>query len=284
MKAKSDVAKKLSSITDEYCEGRQKPPTMTHKTLYFDIETTGMILFGYRLGKQHIAHDQILKRSQVMCISWAWGDGKVQNAVFDRDKFDWFKKDDDADYELLKNFVNMAMDADVVIGHNGKNFDVAELRSRLIKHKLPDFQPTLIDDTYLMTKNIGFVSHKLDDLGDYLGVGKKMEHGHGVEWWVEILRGNKKILAEMCKYCSIDVARLRGIYKELKPYIGSNLNLAIFYSRPDMCPNCGSTRTPIIRHYKYTKAGKFPQFQCHDCNKYYPTGKNQIKAPSQYRR
>jgi hypothetical protein len=258
----------------------KKPPAV----LYFDIETTGIILLGWRLGKTNLSIDQIIKNPQVFCISWAWNDGKIQHAQFDQNKYQILKKDDDADYELLKNFVEMARDADVIVGHNGKNFDIAFLRSRLIKHRLPDFAPMLIDDTYLSTKGIDTVSHKLDYLGDYLDVGKKMEHGHGAEWWVELARGNKQILKKFLKYCDIDVDRLRKIYKILKPYTGSSLNLAVFYERPDICPTCGSTRTPIIRHYKYTRVGKFPQFQCHDCGKYFPTGKNLIKKPGTYPR
>lgn len=262
----------------------EKEPIRDPAVLFFDIETTPLIVAAWALGKQHIDYKQILKVQEVMCISWAWGNGKVQHLSFDISKYDWYERDSRCDYEMLKKFVDMAQDADLVIGHNGKFFDVAFLRSRLIKLGLPDFNPNLIDDTYLMTKNIKFASHKLDFLGKELAGETKTEHGNGMEYWIDVMRGNATILSKMVKYCDGDVELLRDVYRQLKPYIGSNLNLAIWYMRPDMCPNCGSTRTPIIRHYKVTKAGMYPQFQCHDCGKYHPTGKNSIKNPGQYRR
>jgi hypothetical protein len=257
------------------------------RILLFDIETTPALFAGYRLGKSHITYDQIVKRPQVLCISWAWGDGKVQHASLDMKKFDWYKKDDDADLELIKKFTAEARKATVVVGHNGRFFDVSFLRSRIVKYQIEDFNPTLIDDTYLSSKPIGFISHKLDDLGDYFGYGGKAEHGKGLEWWIEVIRGNKSILNKMMHYCDVDVIKLRKIYKHLKPYVKSSLNLAVFYERPDACPSCGQSSRPlIIRKYITTDAGKYPQLQCPVCTSYVPItkGKNGLVRPSSYNR
>lgn len=240
--------------------------TPNPRLLFFDIETTPSIFAGYHLGKQHVAHDQILKNPEVMCISWAWDDGKVQHDQFDLKLYDWYEKDDRADYAMIKRWVSMASDADMVIGHNGKFFDVAFLRSRIVKYKLLDFQPTLIDDTYLQSKSIGFLSHKLDYLSDYLGHGRKEEHGHGMEWWISVMRGDDSILKKMIKYCDGDVIKLRSIYKDLKPYIKSNLNRAMWFNRPDACPSCGQSERPLIIR-KYNQKGQ-PILQCPICNKY----------------
>src|SRR5574343_927607 len=102
--------------------------------LYFDIETTPTISAIWRPGKEHVSYEQVLKRSQVMSISWAWNDTKVRAAHFDLDKYDWYAKDDDADFRLLKMFQEIASKATVVVAHNGKKFDWAVLRARLIKY------------------------------------------------------------------------------------------------------------------------------------------------------
>src|SRR5574338_765026 len=107
------------------------------KILYFDIETTITIFAGFSLGNQYVTHDQVLKRPQVMCISWAWNDEKVQHDTFDLKKYDLLKKDDDADFKLLERFSREYAKADLVVTQNGVNFDVPWLRSRIIKYKLP---------------------------------------------------------------------------------------------------------------------------------------------------
>lgn len=257
-----------------------KSKTNDISILYFDIETTPEIVaqFGIR-GKKNTSHTQVLKRSVVMCISWAWNDANVQHKMFDLPLYDWYSKDDDSDYNLIKDFTEQAQRANLVIGHNAKMFDIAYLRSRIIKYQLPDFNPALIDDTYQSTKDIRFMSHKLDDLGDYLGYGNKEEHGNGYEWWIDVMRGDKTRLKEMVKYCDIDVERDRQIYKHLSPYVKSNLNASVFYERPDACPNplCGQSERPmIIRGYNTTRAGKYPKLQCPVCNTYCSKGENQI--------
>jgi len=94
------------------------------RILYYDIETSITIYAGFGLGNTYISHEQILKRPQVMCISWAWNDGKVQHATFDLKKYDYRKKDDDADYELLKMFSAEIASAHLLVGQNSVGFDL----------------------------------------------------------------------------------------------------------------------------------------------------------------
>lgn len=253
------------------------------KVLYFDIETTPLITANFRLGKQHIGHDQILKRPQVMVICWAWGDSKVQGKIFDLSKYDWYAKDDDADYKLIKDFITVAAQADLIIGHNAKKFDVAVLKSRIIKHKLPVLAPVLVDDTWEMTKNIAFTSHKLDDLGDYLNLGRKKPHGNGYEWWIDIIRGSTKTLNNMMGYCKVDVERLRAIYKTIKPYTKSAVNMSIFTGKPLTCRSCGSGKVNK-RGYAGTTAGLRQRYQCTECGAWSTEGTNLIKKPGTYLR
>lgn len=246
--------------------------------LYFDIETTISIFAGFGLGKQHISHEQILKRPEVMCISWAWNDKKVQHATFDLSKYDLSKKDDVADYELLKQFSQEYAKADLIVGQNSEWFDVPWLRSRIIRHKLPPLPEVLHDDTYKQTqKTVRHISHKLDDVGDFLGYGKKANHGNGMDWWIRIAQGDRKILKEMVKYCDEDVEKLRKIYKHQLPYVKSKLNMAAFTEK--VCctsPTCGST--DIIKDgYRRTLVGKFQRYRCNTCGHPFTGGENLLK-------
>ncbi len=257
--------------------------TSQPKVLYFDIETSPMIVPVFRLGKQRVDHSQILKREQVICISWAWNDGRVLHKTFDLKKYDWNLKDDDADFVLIRDFSKEVAKADVVVAHNGAWFDISKLKSRIVKYKLPPLTPVLIDDTYQKTKGIGFTSHKLDDIGDYLGYGNKLPHGNGMEWWIEIINGSASTLSKMVKYCDRDVEQLRKIYKHLKPYISSSLNMSVFTGEQVACRNCGSLSLEK-RGYRRTTVGKFQRYQCKDCGAWTSDGTNLVKKSGKHTR
>lgn len=254
------------------------------KCLYFDIETSPLIVPVFRLGKQRVDYSQILKREQIICISWAWGDGKVFHDTFDLKKYDMSKKDDDADFELVKKFSRLCSEADLVIGHNASMFDISKLKNRIVKYKLPPLTPFLVDDTYQKTKGIGFTSHKLDDVGEYLGYGNKMPHGHGMEWWIKIVwNRDSNTLNKMVKYCDRDVVQLRKVYKHVKPYINPSLNMSTYSGVILSCTSCGSGNLEK-RGFKRTLVGKFQRFQCKDCSHWTSDGKNLIPAPKNFTR
>jgi DNA polymerase elongation subunit (family B) len=256
--------------------------TKLPKILYFDIETLPMLIPVFRLGDQKVTYDQILKYPVVFCISWAWNDGKVQHTTFDMKKYDINKKDDDSDFVMIRDFCKLVEDADVLVGHNAKSFDIGVLASRVVKFRLPPIAPTLIDDTYISTKPIKFVSHKLDSLADFLGYGHKSDHGKGMEYWIEVMMKNKPTLKKMVKYCDDDVKLLRKIHKHLQPYVKPVLTMSIFTGEPLTC-RCGSNNVEK-RGYHRTTAGKLQRFQCRDCGAWNTEGKNLIKKSGDYLR
>ena len=244
------------------------------KIIYLDIETTLAQFWGFRLGEQRISWEQIKKEPQVCVICWAVNDGEIQSATFDMNKYDPTKYDDDADYKLIADFIKVASTADLLIAHNSP-FDLGVLGSRLMKHQLPDLAPTLVDDTYFKTKVRKTMSHKLDYLLRYFNIGKKVEH-RGLETWKDVGLKNKKALQELKEYCIGDVDGLRKLYKYITPYIKSNLNLAVFYGKPDICPRCSGEDTIQKRGFHRTLVGKYQRYQCTTCGWWGHDGTNQI--------
>ncbi len=242
--------------------------------LFFDIETSPMLVFAWALGKQDIDYKRIYKERQVLMIGYAIGDGPVEIMTQDYDKYDLHQRDNDADLGLLEQFSVLLAGADRAIGHNAKRFDIAVMRSRLIKHRLPDFNPVLIDDTYAQTKGIGFASHKLDYMTGFLGLEQKKDHPF--EMWLRVVMHEPGAFEEMQTYCKGDVEINRAMYHRLEPYTKSTLNMAVWSGKPKACRHCGSTKL-IRRKYKYTPSGRYAQFQCGQCGKYSTFGKNDLK-------
>lgn len=251
--------------------------------LFFDCETMAMLVPTFRLGKQDVRYDQILKREQIMCISWAWNSGPVQHLQIDLAKYNILDKDDDADYEMLKEFSEEYNKADLVVAHNGCAFDIPKLLSRIVKYKLPPLAPVVADDTYFKSKGIGFTSHKQDDLADYLGYGRKADHGKGMEYWIAVMYGDKKILDKMVKYCDRDVVMLRKIYNHLKPYIKTSLPLSVFNNQPQSCKQCGSGKLQK-RGYRLTTANKYQRYQCSNCGAWSSDGVGLVKNGKHFNR
>jgi DNA polymerase elongation subunit (family B) len=257
------------------------------RIMYLDIETSQNLFWGWELGKQHIGYDQIFKEKEIICICYQWeGSSKVNSLTWDSKKYNLFIRDDDADKEMLKKFEAEYTQADLVVGHNVKFFDVSTIQARIIKHKLAPLSPTLIDDTYLQSKSINFTSHKLDYMADYLGEGHKKGNEEGRKLWIKVQMGDKKALDKMVYYCKNDVILLRKIYHRLQPYIKSNLNRSVYDGRPTVCPNplCGAENSLESRGVSRTISGAYPRYQCRKCGKWHTDRKNLIKDSGKYPR
>lgn len=242
--------------------------------LYFDIETLPMLVFAWELGKQEIGYKNIYKERQVACIGYAWNDDPAQILALNYDQYDLHQRDNDADKSMIEQFVTMSSEADLIVGHNVKSFDVAVLRSRIIKHRLPDFVPFLIDDTYMSLRDVGFSSHKLDYMTGYLGLKQKSDHPY--EMWIQVVTKVPGALDKMTTYCKDDVDNTRQLYNVLRPYFKSSLNRSVWQGDPNICPNCGAKDTLIHRGFRYTLSGKYMRYECKACHTYPSLGKNSI--------
>ncbi len=240
-----------------------------------------MLVFAWALGRQEVDYKRIYKERQVLCIGYAFNDGPVDILTTDYDLYDLHIRDNDADKQLIEQFSGLVAQADRVIGHNAKRFDISVLRSRLIKHMLPDFVPLLVDDTYQQTKGIGFASHKLDYMTGFLGLEQKKDHPY--ELWLDVVNKVPGAFESMQDYCKGDVEINRQMYNRLQPYIKSSLNMGVWEGKKKACRHCGSTKL-IIRKYKYTGTGKFPIYQCGNCGKYSDGGTNLRKQSGKYTR
>lgn len=249
----------------------------------FDIETLPNLCFTWGLGKQYVNYENIHKERKVACICYKWvGDPKIYSLTMDMAKHDLTKTDDTGDYEMLKKFSEVYAQADLAVGHNAIAFDKAFIRSRLVKHRLPDIAPVIIDDTYISATPLKFNSHKLDYLSRYLGLGTKAPHPYRL--WVEVVQGSRPALRKMVKYCIQDIRLLERVYKALQPYVKTKLNRAVFAEDFRVCPSCGVAALVSSGTKRTAGLGLRHQYRCTACGKYCTTGKSLIKLPGNFPR
>ena len=166
------------------------------KRLFFDIETSPMIVYSWRTGwKINIHTDNIIEDWRIICISYKWeGDDEVKTFSWDKDK---------CDKKLLENFIKVANQADEMVAHNGDRFDIKKIRTRCIYHRIPTFPKYRTLDTLKKAKSgFSFNSNRLDYIAKFLGVGAKLQH-EGFQMWVKCMQGDKQALADMIEVVKI---------------------------------------------------------------------------------
>jgi len=185
------------------------------KRLFFDIETSPMIVYSWRTGyKINIPYENIIQDWKIICISYKWeGEDKVHTLKWDKNL---------CDKKLLEDFIEVANKADEIIAHNGDRFDIKKIRTRCIYHRIPMFPKYRSLDTLKKAKwNFSFNSNRLDYIAKFLGVGAKLDH-EGFDMWVKCLSGDEKALEDMIKYCEMDIIVLEDVFLTMQNYITNN--------------------------------------------------------------
>jgi DNA-directed RNA polymerase subunit RPC12/RpoP/DNA polymerase elongation subunit (family B) len=231
------------------------------RILFFDIETFPNL--SYVWGKYEQNTIAVKRHWYMLCFAYQWQDEKKVHFCSIRD-FKEYKKDRYNDFGLIKKLHSLFDEADVVIAHNGKYFDVRKANARFIKHGLTPPSPYLVVDTKQVAKTyFMFDSNKLDDLGDYLGVGCKVPHT-GFELWLGCENNNKKMWKTMEKYNIGDIALLRRCYDRMLPYMTNHPNMGLLKGLVVACPNCGSGNMQR-RGFGFNRVSKYQRYQCMSC-------------------
>lgn len=235
----------------------------TIKRLFFDIETSPMIGWFWRTGKQYVDARQIQKHKRIICISYKWQyEDKVHTLK-------WSNKQ--SDRSIVKKFIKILGEADEIVAHNGDRFDIKEIRTRAIKEGVLMFPKYRTFDTLKKArKYFNFNSNRLDYLGEVLKVGRKLDH-EGIDLWLSVLDDDKDALQRMIDYCEQDVILLEDVFHALSPYIDHNTNHSVQNNKGKAnCPNCASEKVKLS-HTDTTPMGYIKRhMKCGTCRKQYP--------------
>ena len=227
--------------------------------LFFDIETSPNICYTWRTGYNiNLSPDNIINERAVICVSYKWEfEDKVRTLTWDNG----------CDKELLKQFIEVANDADELIAHNGDRYDIKWLRTRCLKHRLPMLSTYKTLDTLKKAKShFLFNSNKLDYIAQFTEVGKKLETG-GFQLWIDVMNGDKEALKKMVEYCEQDVLVLEDVYNAISSYISHNNNFGVLDggTKAD-CPKCASENVRFLTT-RTTAAGTIQRImKCNTCD------------------
>ena len=239
----------------------------TAKILILDIETAPAKVFTWGLWGVNIGINQIIEDGYILCWAAKWyGQKRIMWDSLLRYR-NHFKADPANDKQIATTIWKLVDQADIVVTHNGDEFDLKWLNATFIKHHLPPVSTFKSVDTKKEAKKTSrFISNKLDFLARKLELGYKIDTG-GFELWRECMTGNPTSWKKMLIYCKHDVRLLERIYKALRPFIKLHPNLGLWQKDGvRVCPNCGSDKIRK-KGFFYTAISKFQRFICLECGK-----------------
>lgn len=229
------------------------------KTLLIDLETTP--IRAYTWGpKWETNLIEVIDQSRILSFSAKWLEGKqVTKGWPDYKGYRAGRLDD---LEIVKDIWNLIDEAELVVAQNGRDFDCRVMNARFLFHNLPPPSTYRLIDPKTEAKKIMRVpSNSLDDLCDYFGIGRKMEH-EGFPLWTRCMAGDPNAWAKMKRYNAKDVVLMEKLYLKLRPYMKTHPNLSM-YCDGQTCPKCGSHKLQK-RGFQMTNSSKYIRYQCQE--------------------
>lgn len=242
-------------------KNKKESAVKTVKTLIFDIETMANLAYVWGKYEQNVIRYE--KEWYMLSFAYKWL-GEKQTYVASLPDFESYKKDKTDDRELVKLLHSLFDAADIIIAHNGASFDVKKSNAKFIEHGLPPPSYYKVIDTKLVAKRyFNFNSNKLDDLGNILGLGRKVETG-GFDLWMGCASGDMKSWKKMCIYNKQDVVLLEKIYLKMRGWMSTHPNVGIFEHDIFWCPKCGSKNVQRRGEYRGNPT-VYAKYFCNDC-------------------
>ena len=166
---------------------------------------------------------------------------------------------------VVKKAIERLSEADIIVAHFGKWFDVPYLRTRALVHGLPDLPPLPLIDTWRVLKNnLKLHNNRLQTLIDLLG--KKDKTVLKLPIWTKAAAGDRESIEYIVDHCRVDVEELAECYKEIRHLVLDHPNVALLSKENpgDQCPACGSNKLQK-RGWHIARTRRRRRYHCQKC-------------------
>jgi hypothetical protein len=258
------------SGVNEYLKRSQKGNDCTQKEngpkiLVLDVETAAAVALAFGRFKVNLSQDHILKEGgYILCASWRWLDSAVTENVSLTPE----EVLDGDDSRIVEKIVELLDEADAIVAHNGLSFDHKVVQTRATANGFPKLPTVKVLDTLLLAKRyLRLPSNRLDSIGEYFGLGRKIDTG-GIKLWAGVQSGDEQAMQDMVSYCDQDVDLLHSIYLRLRHLgtAGNAFNSALYYTDDKVrCTVCGSDDVEATGRVTHTSVNSYEEYFCNDC-------------------
>ena len=264
------IAKRLDvprSTVSDYL--RTVKQSLGARVLVLDIETAPASAYHWRRWKENIGKKQVISEGYI--ITWAAKWLGSEDVMFAKlpDFEDTFANSQADDSALVGQLHALLEEADFVIAHNGRKFDLPTINARLLVNGYNPPHPYKIIDTLdIAKKAFKFPSNSLASLAIYLGVElRKLDTG-GFDLWTDVIANKPQAWADMMEYNIYDVLVLEQVYMKLRPWYTTHPAMQLLNSSDILrCTCCGSHNVVPTGKFFYTNVSKFDTYACGDCGK-----------------
>jgi len=233
------------------------------KILFIDIETNASVISAWGLYDINASLNQIISRGKMICWSAKWKDD--DNIIFDSEWTSSHKK-------MVKHIWKLMDEADIVCHYNGQAFDVKCIQREFLLLGMPPPSPfKQLDLLRVIKRNFRFISNKLDNVSQELGIGSKLKHA-GMDLWNDVNKKDPDARQIMQRYNEQDTLLLEKLFYKLESWLGGYINHNE-YSDVVVCPTCGSSHIHK-RGFKKTNTQTYQQFRCMDCGSWSRSNKS----------
>jgi hypothetical protein len=240
------------------------------KILLVDIETAPSLGWVWQKWEANVL--DFKSDWYILSFAYKWAHESTVH-VYGLDDFAGYKRHPENDKALSKKLWKLLDEADIVVAHNGDAFDLPKINTRFLTHQLPPPTPYKTIDTLKIARKVfAFDSNKLDDLGRYLGVGRKIPNT-GFHLWKGCMSGDPESWRKMKEYNGHDVELLEKVYYLVRAWDKGHPN--VNQGQLEACPKCSSTNVQR-RGFEYTLLRKKQRYQCQNCSGWWATGAKKI--------
>ena len=227
------------------------------KILLIDFETSPNI--GYSFGGKHeVEILDFVEEGRIISMAYKWlGQKRVKCITLAEYGFNHKK--------FVGEIHKVFNEADAILAHNGDNFDIKMANREFVKEGyLPPKPYKQIDTLKNARRHFKFTSNRLDDLGDFLGVGRKVKIEKGV--WLDCVNKNINSYKKLARYNKGDVVLLENVYLKLRAWQTSHPTIPQL--EDEKCPICGGDNC-VSQGKKQMKRYWKKNYQCRDCGSWH---------------
>lgn len=241
------------------------------KILFYDIEVSYGTARAWRPGyKVRLSYSDFITHPKIICISYKFsGEDEVHNLR-------WDSVQDDK--TLLQLFIDVLNQSDLIVAHNGDKFDLPWIKTRALYHGI-EMRPKYksIDTLKIARYKHRFPSNRLDDLGDYLGVGRKIQTDR--QLWVDVVcNGDLNALDKMVEYCDQDVLLLEDVYDKLITQELPSLHIGTLNGKTKQTsPYTGNSNIELVKTTTSRAGTKKHLMKCLDSNQFFEMSNTDYK-------
>jgi hypothetical protein len=252
-----------------YLTGKVQSKGVKHKRsariALIDIETLPGEFYAFDPKVEYLSSDKMIKDVSISCWAAKWlfepeimGETVSAAEAYNRD-----------DRSILNGIWKIMDEADMLIFHNGLNFDMPVLYGRFATYGMkPPTKFTTVDTCKTSKSVFKFSYNGLDQLGQRFGIGKKIDMSF-LDWKNCLTNDRNASIAleQMLTYCKNDIAPLlEDVYLAMLPYIPNHPNLGLWsLNEGNCCTHCESTDLNWNEKRYATPQGLWKSWRCNTC-------------------